>query len=98
MPSTRTTKSRPPWDDGRPKKPQPTPTSTQLKMAWSNGRAQARDPKAVDVKAVAASSSCSVRVSNVFGAVEHVAVQLNALSRVVADMSVRVRAVEQLIR
>ncbi len=93
---------RPPWDDGRPKKPQPGPMPSRAKVVWANDCPHARDLKAADAKAVVASSS-STRLSHVsnplalIGAVEQVATQLNALSRVVHDMSVRVGVVEQLI-
>ena len=118
-PVSRTLTRRPPWDDGMPKKPQPSPMPSQVRsMAWSDGGARNRDPVAASVKhtsstqsnaqrnaqrnstqstASAASASSSARLLNAFGAVEHVAGQLEVLSRVVRDMNVRLGAVEQLL-
>ena len=101
--------NRPPWDDGMPKKPQQSPVPSQVHSAWSDGGAGNRNPLVANVKrtsntqintqstASATSSSSSAQLLNAFGAVEHVAAQLEVLSRVVRDMNVRLGAVEQLL-
>ena len=96
------TRARPPWDDGRPKKPQPSaalqPPPTQAQVAWAAPPAAAGADTLGDTNATTASDAASTRrLSNVLGSVQHIAEQLDVLSRVVADIDARLGVVEQLL-
>ena len=96
-PSTLRRIGRPAWDDGRPvrpsaRAPEPAAVKTTAPAAAPPQRvAQAWAPPPPP------STSSAQRLSEIFGAVEHVAAQLDVLSRFVADMNLRLRVVEEVI-